>query len=154
MNQRRTYLKFKIFKKKIHLCQFTKCPNLFFSLLIFLPTTRSPVSSGASLETSLETWSLSESETKDDAKRPRRWVTFFLVVLLFFPEVLEHAGGKSGLENKGEEEENLEPGGLGDQVGRDGPQPTGDQPSQIFIRAEKNWLAKGDEGRASFCCLI
>ena len=79
----------------------------------------------------------------------------FLVVLLFFPEVLEHAGGKSGLENKGEEEENLELGGLGDQVGRDGPQPTGDQPSEIFIRAEKNWLAKGDEGRgASFCCLI
>ena len=54
-------------------------------------------------------------------------------------------------ENKGEEEENLEPGGLGDQVGRDGPQPPGDQSSQIFIRAEKDWLAKGDEGRASFC---
>ena len=112
------------------------------------------MSSGASLETSLETWSLSESETKDDAKRPRRWVcVFFRFSTLFFPEVLEHAGGKSGLENKGEEEENLEPGGLGDQVGRDGPQSTGDQPSQIFIRAEKDWLAKGDEGRASFCCL-
>ena len=112
------------------------------------------MSSGASLETSLETWSLSESETKDDAKRPRRWVCVFLVFLPFFPKVLEHAGGKSGLENKGEEEENLEPGGLGDQVGGAGPQPTGDQPSQIFIRAEKDWLAKGDEGRASFCCLI
>ena len=112
------------------------------------------MSSGASLETSLETWSLSESETKDDAKRPRRWVCVFLVFLPFFPKVLEHAGGKSGLENKGEEEENLEPGGLGDQVGGAGPQPTGDQPSQIFIRAEKDWLAKGEKGRASFCCLI
>ena len=66
---------------------------------------------------------------------------FFLVVYSSFPEVLEHAGGKSGLENKGEEEENLEPGGLGDQVGGAGPQPTGDQPSQIFLRAEKDWLA-------------
>ena len=81
------------------------------------------------------------------------WRVFFSFSTLFFPEVLEHAGGKSGLENKGEEEENLEPGGLGDQVGGAGPQPTGDQPSEIFIRAEKNWLAKGDEGRASFCCL-
>ena len=78
---------------------------------------------------------------------------FCLVFLPFSPKVLEHAGGKSGLENKGEEEENLEPGGLGDQVGGAGPQPPGNQPSQIFLRAEKNWLAKGDEGRASFCCL-
>ena len=66
---------------------------------------------------------------------------FCLVFLHFSPKVLEHAGGKSGLENKGEEEENLEPGGLGDQVGGAGPQPTGDQPSQIFLRAEKDWLA-------------
>ena len=33
---------------------------------------RSPVSSGLSLETSLETWSLSESETKEDSRKPRR----------------------------------------------------------------------------------
>ena len=33
---------------------------------------RSPVSSGLSLETSLETWSLSESETKEDPRKPRR----------------------------------------------------------------------------------